>query len=65
MYLKASDLLVGLMMIGFGILGLFLASRAIDSEMYLFGLSLAGFAVLFVAGQARRVYGGARSVAHD
>jgi hypothetical protein len=49
-----SDLLVGVLMIALGLLGLLVASHAQDIEMYIFGLSLAGFAVLFVFGLIRR-----------
>ena len=36
------------------LIGLILASGANDEEMYVFGLSLAGFAVVFVFGLIRR-----------
>jgi hypothetical protein len=42
-----SDLIVGLMMAVFGLIGLFLVAGANDAEMYVFGLALCGFAVLF------------------
>jgi hypothetical protein len=58
--IPASDIVVGLLMIAFGAVGLFLASRALDSEMYVFGLSLAGYAALFVIGQVKRLHGAAR-----
>ncbi|HVJ55338.1 MAG TPA: hypothetical protein VM689_22950 [Aliidongia sp.] len=48
------DLIIGLMMIFFAILGLILAANALDLEMSVFGLSLAGFAVAFIVGQVRR-----------
>jgi hypothetical protein len=54
MDLDPSDLIVGLLMTVFGVTGLFLASGALDNEMYVFGLSLAGFAALFVLGLIRR-----------
>ncbi len=54
MNVQASDLIIGLLMVVFGLLGLILASHAVDIEMYIFGLSLTGFAVLFVFGQVRR-----------
>ncbi len=53
MEIEPSDLIVGLMMLGFGIVGLILAAGAVDDEMYVFGLSLFGFACLFVIGQIR------------
>jgi hypothetical protein len=52
--IEASDLVVGVMMAVFGLLGLLLASRAHDNEMYVFGLALAGLACAFVFGQIRR-----------
>jgi hypothetical protein len=54
MDIDLSDLLVGVMMIALGLLGLLVASHAQDIEMYIFGLTLAGFAVLFVFGLIRR-----------
>ena len=56
MDIELSDLIVGLMMTVFGVIGLVLASGATDDEMYLFGLSLAGFAVIFDIGLIRRHY---------
>ena len=53
---QASDLVMGAAMGLFGLVGLFLAARAEDSEMYLFGLSLAAFAVFFLFGLIRRHY---------
>ena len=54
MDIEPSDLIVGLLMTAFGIIGLILASGAMDNEMYVFGLSLFGFAVLFDVGLIRR-----------
>lgn len=54
MNIQASDLLVGLLMAVLGLAGLFLASGALDDEIYVFGLSLAGFACLFILGLVRR-----------
>jgi hypothetical protein len=56
MDIEISDLIVGLLMSVFGLLGLILAAGATDDEMYIFGLSLAGFAVVFVVGLIRRHY---------
>ncbi len=56
MDIEASDLIVGIMVSVFGLVGLILASGATDNEMYVFGLSLAGFAVVFVIGLIRRHY---------
>jgi len=54
MDIEPSDLIVGLLMAVFGLVGLILASGAMDNEMYVFGLSLFGFACLFVLGLLRR-----------
>ena len=51
---EPSDLIVGLLMAVFGLIGLILASGAMDSEMYVFGLSLFGFACVFDFGLLRR-----------
>lgn len=56
MDIEASDLIIGLLMAALGLLGLLLASGAHDVEIYLFGLSLAGWAVVFVFGLIRRHY---------
>jgi hypothetical protein len=53
MDIEPSDLIVGLMMLLFGIVGLILAAGAVDDEMYVFGLSLFAFACLFIVGQLR------------
>jgi hypothetical protein len=54
MDIEVSDLIVGLLMSLFGLIGLIAAAGATDNEMYVFGLSLAGFAVVFVVGLIRR-----------
>lgn len=56
--MKASggDALVGSAVAMLGLLGLFLAAGAQDDEMYVFGLSLAGFAAAFVFGLIRVHY---------
>jgi len=54
MDIEASDLVVGLLMAALGLVGLLLASGAHDDEMYVFGLSMACWAVLFVFGLMRR-----------
>jgi hypothetical protein len=56
MDIEVSDLIVGILMTVFGLVGLILAAGATDDEMYVFGLSLAGFAVVFVIGLIRRHY---------
>jgi hypothetical protein len=53
MDIDPSDLIVGLLMTVLGVTGLFLASGALDDEMYVFGLSLGGFGALFVLGLIR------------
>jgi hypothetical protein len=56
MDIEASDLVVGLMTTVLGLLGLVLASGATDNGIYVFGLSLAGFAAVFTLGLIRRHY---------
>jgi hypothetical protein len=51
-----SDLVVGLMMGLFGLIGLFLVAGATDAEMYVFGLALTGFAVAFDFGLLKRYF---------
>lgn len=47
---EVSSILVGALMLILGFTGLVLASGALDIEMYVFGLSLAGFSVIFEIG---------------
>jgi hypothetical protein len=54
MDIEPSDLIVGLLMAALGLIGLILASGAMDDGMYVFGLSLFGFACVFVLGLLRR-----------
>ena len=56
MEVETGDLIVGAMMLVFGLIGLVLASGSTDNEMYIFGLSLAGFAAVFDIGLIRRHY---------
>jgi hypothetical protein len=56
MDIEASDLIVGVMVAVFGLIGLFLGAGATDDEMYVFGLSLAGFSFLFLFGLIRAHY---------
>lgn len=56
MKVGASDIVVGLMMVVFAIIGLVLGAGAMDDEMYVFGIALFLFAVLFIFGQIRRVH---------
>ena len=53
---EVSDVVVGMLMLVLGLIGLKLAAGALDGEIYLFGLSLAGFAVLFEFGLIRRYF---------
>ncbi len=54
MKVEGSDLFVGLLVSLLGLIGLILGAGATDDGMYVFGLSLAGFAVVFVLGLIRR-----------
>jgi hypothetical protein len=51
---RVSDLVVGTMTGLFGLLGLVMAAHARDTEIYIFGLGLAGFGPAFIFGQIRR-----------
>lgn len=51
---NVGDLIVGLMIAVFGIVGLFLVSGAMDAEMNVFGLSLTAFTVCFDFGLIKR-----------
>ena len=51
-----SDLIVGLMMAVFGLIGLFLVAGAADVEMYVFGLTLCAFAIVYDFGLIKRHY---------
>jgi hypothetical protein len=54
MDIEPSDLIVGLLMAALGLVGLILASGAMDDEMYVFGFSLFGLACAFEFGLLRR-----------
>ncbi len=54
MHEQTGDLVVGLLVLVLGLTGLVLASGALDDAMYVFGLSLAGFAVVFDLGLVKR-----------
>jgi hypothetical protein len=54
MDIEPSDFIVGLLMAALGLIGLILASGAMDDGMYVFGLSLFGFACVFVFGLLRK-----------
>lgn len=51
---EISGIVVGAMVAVLGLVGLVMASGAYDTEIFIFGLSLAGFAVLFDIGLIRR-----------
>lgn len=54
MGIALDEFLVGLLVAVLGFVGLIMASGALDNEIYIFGLSLAGFAVVFDFGLVRR-----------
>ena len=54
MHEQTSDLVVGLLVLFLGLVGLVMASGALDDAMYVFGLSLMGFAVVFDLGLVKR-----------
>src|SRR6516162_4632674 len=47
---EVSDIVVGVLVLVLGLIGLKMASGALDDEIYVFGLSMALFAVLFEFG---------------
>ena len=49
-----SSVVVGMLVLVLGLVGLVLASGALDGEIFLFGLSLAGFAAVFELGLIKR-----------
>jgi len=51
-----SDFVIGIMVAIFGLIGLILAAGAVDDGIYVFGLSLFGFACLFNLGLVRAFY---------
>jgi hypothetical protein len=54
MHEQTGDLVVGLLVLVLGLAGLVMASGALDIEIYIFGLSLAAFAVVFDLGIVKR-----------
>ena len=56
MHEQTSDLAVGFLMLVLGLVGLVMASGALDDAIYLFGLSLFGFAVVFNIGLVKRYF---------
>ncbi len=53
---NVSDIVVGLKVAVFGLIGLFLVAGAAENEMYIFGIGLCVFAVCFDFGLIRRYY---------
>jgi hypothetical protein len=51
-----SDYIIGIMLAALGLVGLLMASRARDEEIFIFGCGLALFAVLFDFGLIRAHY---------
>ena len=51
-----SSVVVGVLMAVLGLVGLFMAAGALDDEIYIFGLSLAGFAAVFLIGLVKAHY---------
>jgi hypothetical protein len=54
MGIEIGDLVVGLLMIVFSLIGLFLAANVYGNEIYIFGLALAGWGAVFMFGLLRR-----------
>ena len=50
---EVSEVVVGILVLILGFTGLLMASGALDIEIYIFGLSMAGFAVVFEIGLIR------------
>ncbi len=66
---ETADRIVSWMMIPLGLLGLLIWARALDAEMYVFGLSLTLFSTAFGFAQIKRHYddadlAGAHAAAH-
>jgi uncharacterized protein (DUF2235 family) len=51
-----SSVVVGVLMAVLGLVGLFMAAGALDDEIYIFGLSLTGFAAVFLIGLVKAHY---------
>lgn len=56
MHEQTSGLVVGLLVLILGLVGLAMASGALDDAIFVFGLSLWGFAVVFDIGLVKRHY---------
>lgn len=65
MRIAMSDRIIGGLMVFLGLLGLYLAAGATDEAMYIFGLSLFGFACVFIIGQVRRHFDTAEVVSRE
>jgi predicted lipid-binding transport protein (Tim44 family) len=65
MHIAMSDRIIGGLMAILGLLGLFLAARAVDEAMYVFGLSLFAYACVFVIGQVRRHFDAAEAAGRE
>jgi len=50
---QPGDLIVGAMMLVLGVIGLVMAAKALDSEIFIFGSSLTLFAIAFIFGLIR------------
>jgi hypothetical protein len=53
---RMSDVVVGVLMAILGVTGLFMAAGALDDEIYIFGLSLAGLALAFDFGLVKAYF---------
>ncbi len=53
---EVSEIVVGLLVLVLGLTGLVMASGALDNGIYIFGLTLAGFAVVFEIGLIKAHY---------
>jgi hypothetical protein len=51
---EVSSIVVGILVLVLGFVGLVLAAGALDNEIFIFGLSLVGFAVFFEFGLIRK-----------
>jgi hypothetical protein len=65
MHVEPGDYVIGILVVISGAVGVLLALHALDLEMEVFGLSLAGFAVAFLLGQVRRCRATAGVQRHD
>ncbi len=65
MNMDPSDLIVGVMMAIFGLIGLVGASGAMDNGIFVFGMSLFVFSVLFIFGLIKRAFDRAEEARHE